>query len=281
MKKFIFLVVMLVVFKNMICNFDVQNISKPEKYVIGCVRAGFFSSFTGVLNHLLWCDENNKTPLVYWNKDSLYYDTELKNQNVWEYYFEPVSSLTYEQTDEIHSNFFVNNYYADKCLFYPNLDRETRIKGYNIISKYVKVKKNIMEKIEIFYKEHIQGKKTIGIHLRGTDKYEEEKPVSVKIIAEEANKYSDCQFLIATDEERLLREAQLLINGKIIYYDSYKSPDGAPVHGSRKPSNVQLGEEVLIEALLLSRCDNFFHTRSNVSSAVLYFNPYMHHHLFV
>lgn len=38
-------------------------------------------------------------------------------------------------------------------------------------------------------------------------------------------------------------------------------------------------EQVLIEAILLSKCDHFIHTPSQLSTAVLYFNPELSHTL--
>ena len=71
-----------------------------------------------------------------------------------------------------------------------------------------------------------------------------------------------------------MKEAINLLNGPVVYYDSYRSVNGEPIHDSEHSYNkAQLGEEVLIEVSLLARCDLFVHTRSNVSTAVLLFNP--------
>ncbi|MDR3550762.1 MAG: hypothetical protein P4L31_05070, partial [Candidatus Babeliales bacterium] len=75
------------------CN-DVTR--KPQKHVIGVhPGAGFFSAFLGALNQLDWCQRTKKTPVVYWDDRSLYYDSKGFNgsRNVWEYYFKPVSHL--------------------------------------------------------------------------------------------------------------------------------------------------------------------------------------------
>ena len=93
-----------------------------------------------------------------------------------------------------------------------------------------------------------------------------------------AKKYQNVnvQFFVATDEQKLLEEAQELLSGPVIYCDSYRSLNGEPLHRPKKKqdySKAKLGEEVLIETLLLSKCNGFVHTRSNVSTAVLFFNP--------
>src|SRR5205085_2945730 len=66
------------------------------KYVIGHWPGGMGICLTSTLNHLLYCDRKNITPVIYWNK-SLYHNSNGFNgkKNEWEYYFNPVSNLTY------------------------------------------------------------------------------------------------------------------------------------------------------------------------------------------
>ena len=176
-----------------------------------------------------------------------------------------------------------------------NLNKKYRRKINAIIQKYIRIKPTITEKVDTFYEEHMAGKVTIGIHIRGTDKFLETKVINFEHVCERANwiaeKYPECQFLVATDEQRLLDEAKKLLNGKVIHYEAYRSLDGLPIHNGtilkngkgikkgrvNKPSHsynkAKMGEEVIIETLLLSRCNEFVHMRSNVSTAVLFFNP--------
>lgn len=41
--------------------------------------------------------------------------------------------------------------------------------------------------------------------------------------------------------------------------------------------HTEMGEDVLVETMLLSRCNHFVHTISNVSTAALFFNPDLEH----
>lgn len=252
-----------------------------EKHSIGVHASGFFSSFTGVLNQLFWCEKNDKIPVVYWDKRSFYYNESGFNgsHNVWEYYFEPVSLLQYDQGDIINYSYSI----GPSNFYYASTDSLKRAQAYALISKYIKVNKTVQNKIDFFYQQNMLNKNTIGIHLRGTDKYKEEKLISVQQIAQVALDCAneDTQFLIATDEQQLLKALTALLKGhKIIYYDCYRSSNGQPIH-HRKPSPAQAGEDVLVEVLLLSKCDMFIHTLSNVSAGVLYFNPELEHLLVV
>lgn len=254
---------------------QITSISSDIKYVLGARDAGLFSNFLGVLNLLVWCKKNNKFLVVYWNRSSPYYIPQGYNGsfNVWEYYFEPVSDLFYENNDPIHCEYTAPDGFAINA--HSKLSKEFRNYIYNeAIEPYIRLKSNINKKINDFYIKHMQGRHTIGIHLRGTDKYIEIPQVSPEMILQKAKQeaLSDSQFFVATDENSLLELAKKTLPGKIIYYDAHRSIDGKSLHGSTT-DKAQLGEEVLIEVMLLSHCNKLIHTYSNVSAAVLFFNP--------
>lgn len=47
---------------------------------------------------------------------------------------------------------------------------------------------------------------------------------------------------------------------------------------SAKAGNYRKGEEVLLDALLLSRCDFLLHAASGVAEVAMYWNPSLHQH---
>jgi hypothetical protein len=262
--------------------------ANQSRLVIGKTDAGLFSCFLQVLNNLAWCERNNVEPVIYWGEDSLYYQEGGYNgaTNVWEYYFEPLSSAGYKQGEPIWRRGLDPD--RVRLILAPfdkgykqNLDKAFRQQVHALINRHIKVKPSITAKADLFYNEKLAGKKTIGIHLRGTDQFTEVKnEATIFSICEEANKIAaamfGCQFFIATDEESLLEKAIELLNGPVIFYDSYRSRNGEAVHvhsSEHAYSRAKLGEEVLIEVLMFARCDKFIHTRSNVSTAVLFFNP--------
>ena len=213
-------------------------------------------------------------PIVYWDNSSRYYNHGGFNDstNVWEYYFEPVSHLRYIPGDVVH-----NGYYSDTIHFlYAWTDKAHCERAHYLISKYIRIKPIVQRKIDTFYQEKMLGKKTIGIHVRGTDKWSEEKLVSARKMATVALQYADknTQFLIASDEQRLFNELRTLLKDyPVIWYDCYRSPSNHALHMRRKPLYAQLGEDVLVEASLLARCNMLVRTASNVTTACLYFNP--------
>ena len=261
--------------------------------LISFSKRGFFSCFFAVLSNVAWCEKNNVRPVVCWGNKSLYYQKGAYRGTYepWEYYFEPIAGITANEAKSLENKFIFSKYWAPDYSKVPTtrtlsqaygktLRKDYRKEMHDIITRYVKIKPYITDKVDEFCNEHMLDKVTIGIHIRGTDKTKETRPVSVKQMCAAAitfaAPFTDAQFFIATDDARKLEEAKKYLNEPIISYDSFRSINGKPIHIKNKGYNhnrAHLGEEVLIEALLLSRCNKFVHTRSNVSSAVLFFNP--------
>lgn len=290
-----------------------------DKFVRGCEGWGFYAEFLWVINHIQYCIVHQKTPVVYWGHPFAYYDPNGYNgsSNCWEYYFEPVSSLSYQEGDGLAKQHWYENFSViwnydqyiehlglieadveNKFLkvapgYFPRGERYPVINHlYNesfrkyikerIIDKYIHPKKNIVAIIDDFYKKNMAGKKTVGIHLRGHFVWNEVPDVPIATMLAEANKHADgnTQFFIATDQLPLLEEAKKVLKGKVIYYESQRfHHTTSPIAGQAKLHPI-LGENVVIEMLLLSMCDHFIHTISNVSTTALYFNPTLKHTVF-
>ncbi len=255
--------------------YETKTISNEKKHVIGNTSAGFFACFCCVLNHIVWCEQHNKTPVVYWGPPGCqFYQPQGYNGsfNAWEYYFEPLSDLSYCEQDEIHNTYWLEN---QMCFSGWAIDSQTRKRAHEIITKYIRVKSVIQKKIDDFYTKNMAGKKTIGIHLRGTDKYLEEPVVPLSSFINKAHELADknTQFFIASDDASLFAQAVSQLEGHTIYYESLRVSTTQHMWQHGHPEKARLGEEVLIEAILLSRCDVVIHGFSNVAAAALYFNP--------
>ncbi len=281
----------------------VAGLFAEEKFVIGPTPGeGFFSSFLGVLNNIIWAEKNHKVPVVYWNEGCCY--AKMDGSNAWEYYFYPVSNLTYERGNALHSCLGVADGVTISHIFQSNrsyFDQTYRFVVKEILDRYIEVKPGISEEVDTFYEKNMKGKKTIGIHLRGTDKAggkrgQEIKNAEIKERKEKdlarnqklsllllgaaeriANTFDEeVQFFIASDDESLLDLAKKKLRGALIYCNAHRSQDGAPVHttkGGSERDAALLGKEVLVDALLLSKCDFFIYSYSSVAIAVLTFNP--------
>jgi hypothetical protein len=264
------------------------NANDPKFVIGGRPTAGAWSNILTDLVLIEYAINNNLTPVIYWDKECLYWERNGYNgikgsyNNAWEYYFEPVSPLKYERGDAIY-----RSYHAPDGTYIPWITPEAYTQPYrdryhSIVQQYVRLKPIVQYKIDSFYNNHdMDTIPTIGIHLRGTDKPNEVKAVDVRTILNKANELStelgpNCQFFIATDDESLLKQAKKRLNRRIIYCNStrlYRSINGMPVHINQRKNPARLGEEVLIETYLLSRCTILIHTISNVSIGAAFLNP--------
>jgi hypothetical protein len=302
--KILLLSVWLIPQVNTFNNLQAQDLSN-QKHVIGARGAGFFSEFLSVLGHLVWCEAAEKQPVVFWGKPFLYYEPEGWNntKNAWEYYFDPVSTATYDSINDIVDYRFK----APNSFFFPWCDfseiEMMRPIAYHVIEKYIKIKPFILEVVDDFYNKNMKNCIVVGIHLRGTNKGDEANTtVHPSEIIKKAQKYAyrgvasgkNVKYLIASDEQILMDFAQSelrkdhpnVVNGDVISFSAERSKGKETNYytfvGTKKENGffAKRGLDVLIEVLLLSRCDYFVHTRSNVSTAVIFFNPNLIHSQF-
>src|SRR5579872_5268295 len=123
--------VMLLVFLS--CNTIISN---GNVHYIGPGYAGMFGCINIVLHDLLWCELNNRIPVVFWDSRSHYYNPGgfNGNNNVWEYYFQPVGPINPRPSYTVPRPAWTLGYmFANEFI-----DQETRNKAQRIIDKYVR-----------------------------------------------------------------------------------------------------------------------------------------------
>ena len=59
------------------------------------------------------------------------------------------------------------------------------------------------------------------------------------------------------------------------YHDQIPPHNFEFKHNAADPYERQIGTQVLMDILLLAKCDHFLHTESSVASLASYFNPHM------
>ncbi len=286
-----------------LCN-NIQAQVKSDKHVIGARKCGFFSEFLGVLAHIAWCEEAGKKPVVFWDKKFVYYEPDGWNniQNAWEYYFEPICNAKYEPTDIVDYKFQAPNGFFFPWSDFRNIEI-MRPLAHSIIKKYIKIKPYVLDIVDDFHKKTMKNCITIGIHLRGTNKGTEAKTeINPANLIKKAQEYAylaastgkNVKYLVASDEQKLIdfakkeltRQSDDTVHGEVISYTAERSKGTETNYytflGTKKENGffAKRGLDVLVEVLLLSQCSYFVHTRSNVSTAVIFFNPNLIHYQF-
>ncbi len=154
----------------------------------------------------------------------------------------------------------------------------TREQGHALCAKYVQLKPALEQKVREYTEKNFKDFFVVGVHFRGTDKRREAKrmpfaQVFREIHAAIAKLSSDrYKIFVATDEQQFLDEIQAEFKDRILYIDAKRSTDGKAVHFAEK-DQYKIGEQALMDCLLLAHTSFLVRTVSNLSFCTLYFNP--------
>ena len=135
-----------------------------------------------------------------------------------------------------------------------------------------KMKLELENEIDIKISELINVKKTLGIHLRGTDKHIEVRPVDMKVIFDKINKMieeNDIKYIfLSTDDYKYY---QMLVEkyGEMVirHKGNLISQNGRPIHFVQ--DRRRINREAMLDILSLSRCSYFIYNHSNLSYLAL------------
>lgn len=236
-------------------------------------ESGMFSEFNDVLT-LLDSYEKGYFKGVHVNFDKGLYFDEKVGPNWWEYYCNPIH-LGQEDQAEIKR---VTGLQIPHAIRRKQLITYDRQAAHDLIRKYIHVRPYLTKKVSQFVEQNFKSHFVIGVHYRGTDKkiaaprvkYQEVLKEIKKKIAKVKKNY---RIFIATDEQDFIDYMKIIFPKKILYLKSVtRSKDGSPVH-IRADSPYKVGEDAILDCLLLSKTDYLIRTTSNLSLWSTYFNP--------
>ncbi|HSW86979.1 MAG TPA: hypothetical protein VLG49_05710 [Rhabdochlamydiaceae bacterium] len=236
-------------------------------------NSGMFSVFTTVMGFLEFYDQHQCSGIkIDFGEAGLYYDSN-RGPNWWNYYFEPVEVV---QSSALEIHILPRKL---KRAFTKRGSRGLTVKeGYSLIQKYIKIKPGLQEKIHSFVETYFGNSNVIGVHYRGTDKHSEAPRVPYEKVKEALQKVIDSssseeyKIFVATDEKPFLDFISRHFAGKVIYIDALRSVDGKGVHQIYK-NCYKMGEDAVMDCILLSKCSILIRTASNLSRCAGYFNP--------
>ena len=267
-------------------------------------HAGFSSLLTIALNGVRKALENNWLPVVNYDKEvnDHFYDPD-HGPNVWEYYFEPVMGVSFALVEELRAKGEISEsdlhaYPAELIWEWHRFDpdriatfwhdeapedprawmSEKRRLGRLYVSRFLQVKSHIRSRVECFYEEHIAPEYTFGVQIRGTDfAYAEptEPSVYFRTIDDLARRKQMESFrvFLATDQSQFVDRFSRHFGDRLITYSSTRSTSDVPAFLFRDMSPYKKGEDVLMDILLLAKCDFLVKSASAVGEYALWFNP--------
>jgi hypothetical protein len=240
---------------------------------------GFFSCYQVVVGFLNWYEEQRAAGLasgmkVFFEK-GLYFDATV-GPNWWEYYFEPIQ--TSEPPARHVNDIGDTQKSAWATAAISTLSRE---RAGEIIRKYVRVKPHIQDKIDRFVEAHFRNEHVVGVHYRGTDKSSEAPRVAFEVVRKEIQNAvagaSQWVVFVATDEQGFLDYIRGVFGAKVVCINACRSTNHEPIHhidgAWAKTNRYNLGEEAVIDCVLLSRTSVMIRTHSNLSSSAANINP--------
>lgn len=277
---------------------------KPPLY-----GAGFAACLLTVLNYVRYCEREGLTPVVHLDGScgTHFLDPDY-GDNVWEQYFEPVGPYSSAElqrmlTDPRCSQIASNLRHVDKSLLQQikadsdsiftwtfghwrtnmpdDMDAwfaEQRRKGRDSVRRHVRVKPHVLEKVEGFFDQNMRGRQLLGVHIRGTDLHYA-PPVSPAEYFGPIERYfeehPDAWLFLATDQIQYLAVMKKRYGAVVLHYDCLRSATATPPFEMKEGAPYQKGEDVLIDILLLSRCDFLVRGASNIPEMAIYFSDKM------
>ena len=185
--------------------------------------------------------------------------------------------------------------------------KQQRVKGSEIVAKYIHIKQDLIDESNMIWNNLFYGNdpsqyNILGIQMRGSDKIQpwgirrivspnEYVPYIGRFIKYFGNK---TKIFFATDDKRYLQwiedhwnsfffnqedREKYKYNDIILKQENItRSDNHTAIFEMKYVSKYVIGKEVLMDILLLSKCDWFIHCASAVSEAVFFNNIKLHNH---
>lgn len=234
--------------------------------------AGFFSNFFHILLHFEIALKNNLIPVVDLKNFKTIYNNDVAingTENAWEYYFNQPSPYSLEEVYQSKHVLFCNGEYPHGHSF--TIDSA---------KKLFNVKQDILDELTQ-YDNEFEGKRVLGIHFRGKEMnicsahpFGPTKEQIFKYTDEIIEKYNIDKIFLVTEDLNYLEAVQEKYKDKVFYSNAMRIKKGNIFNiNPRENHRYLLGKEVLIDTLLLLKCQGLLHGASSVSHFANTINP--------
>lgn len=271
-------------------------------YVIRCdlPGCGLFAIFMYVLDHLAYAEDHGWIPILDSGRYECLYKEKKPVQGTtdpWKYYFESISDKGVRDCFKLKNVIYgAIKFPRYKGIYYYKdkeknvLPSEERIDElYKLVEKYIKFRPELQNKLEENLKKLIgSNKRTLGIHIRGTDMYTagkqhpipSEKTKDFTLIDGILTEYHIDQIFLCCDTESTVKLFQDYYGEKVRTTNAMRQKDdnGCGIHMDKKLGEGRenhkylLGEEVIIDMYLLAHCNILLCGSSNVAFTALIYN---------
>ena len=262
--------------------------------------AGFCALMTYALNGVRCALAHDRLAVVRFDGSPApccFYDP-THGENVWEYYFEPVMGVSSDalrtdyHTADVHEQsekevFWVHQrdperlatFWAWKVPVDPaEWMRCKRQLGRDFVSRFIRVKPHIRAKVDAYAAAHFTAPYMIGAHVRGTD-FGYAQPTTVEKYFEAIDAHvreqgrDDFGVFLATDQKQFVDQFRERYENRLVHYECLRSDTDVAPFQLPVESPYALGEEMLIDILLMAKCDHLIKGAAAAGEYALWFAP--------
>lgn len=249
--------------------------------------AGFFALYRMVLSSIVLADNMGWIPFV--NIEGSLYNVPggyKGKENLFEYYFNQTCDIEYGDLaqknvvrfERKHSKLVDNSFFGDNYSIVNGyvINEDYLNEMARCSRKYIKLEDTLEKEITKEIYALLGNKKTIGVHIRGTDynQVNEGHPIPITVIEyikfiDDALEKGFAQIFLACDEKRTCEYMIERYKDKLVFYkDVFRSETTESIHSqidNQKHDGFSIGREVLRDMLTLAECDGIISGLSQVS----------------
>jgi hypothetical protein len=277
------------VFRHHIDRFLLPRVS--EIIVFQSYEAGFFSNFNCVMSYLASLDRfpNLQTIGVDWTIRRRYRSHfsfgQPEDGNIWIHFFEPLPFPPHRSILTHRMNRFLDYQITGKNAtgLYRSGDA-WRKRYHTAYTRYIHVRPEIERRVSEIYDTRMKGHCCLGLHIRHSlhkrEQPDKRMPTIQDFIAS-ANHFVKTQprstvVFLATDTAEVVNQVTEAVRAPVVIQPDVtraSADSKKQLHIGNPNPALKLGQDVLVDGLLLARCDALIHVTSNVATAVGYMNP--------
>ncbi len=253
--------------------------------VVSAWNGGFFSHANRVVNHLHHSlgHKGCKAVRVEWHVGEhtplFVYGTE-EDGELWRRFFEPLhfpnaprtERSTWEYADLSMTGLHAYRMYKRGSRWRTDYGRA--------FAEHVRVREELRNRVDELWRDGGVADRAIGVHFRHPEHSHEclrqipTMEVFIDCTEKLLERAGAASVVLATDVREAVDAFGAAFGDRLLVQsDVARAPVGETQYDWGAPPSIALGEQTLIDALLLARCDTLLHTTSNIATAVGYMNP--------
>src|SRR5262249_4434363 len=202
--------------------------------------------------------------------------------NLWLHFFKPLPFAHVPRNERAAHRFARLSMTGPRAYAMYKLDRTWRRIYNELFRRYIAVQPAILARAQAIHGTRMAGHYCLGAHYRHPGHAIEclfkmptpEQYIELARALLPANR--SWKVVLASDYEPAIAAFRTAFGDRLVVQPGVTRASSAAEkqthHGNDNPA-IALGEEVLIDGLLLARCDALIHVTSNLATAVRYMNP--------